>query len=131
MQRCAAKQKDEVCSVHDFGNINLKGKQGVFKAALFYKGYLPGTSKVGAAERTFLCEGGPGCDPTIGTGRKMTGKWMSDGARDTINSYDLEYMLIDGAKLKQIVTGDPVPDKPTPLPEIAPDAPQKKVRRKL
>lgn len=118
--------------MNDFG-INLKGKQGVFKAALFYKGYLPGTPKVGTAERTFLCEGGSGCDPTVGTNRKVTGSWVSDGARDTINSYDLEYVLIDGAKLKQTVTGDPVEDKPTPLPEPepVPDAPQKKVRRKL
>jgi hypothetical protein len=114
--------------MNDFG-IDLKGKHGVFKEGIFY---LP---KASAKAREFICEGGSGCDPTVGTGRKLTGKWVSDGARDTINSYDLEYLLIDGAKVKQKVTGDPAPEKPAPMPEPTPetaeDKPQKKVRRKL
>lgn len=109
--------------MHDFGAVNLSGKQGVFKANTFY---LPGAS---VKDRTFICEGGSGCIPDTGTNRKIVGRWLSDSKPDTISSYDLECLLNDdGSKTKPKVTTtmeEPEKESQGPL-----DAPQKSVRRK-
>ena len=113
--------------MNDYG-INLKGITGVFKVKLFYK------PKASEKERTFVCEGGSGLNPQVGTSRKITGHWESDGARDTISSYDLESIFVKGEKIKAPITAF-TGDEPKPEPVVAPKEntepePQKKVRRK-
>ena len=98
--------------MNDFG-IDLKaGTHGVFKAAYFYK---PHASE---KERTFVITGGLGRECKSG-GRKLTGHWLTDKVKDTIDSYSLEFVIVDGKKIKQLVTGDPVPD-----PVLAPEVPE-------
>ena len=108
--------------MNDWG-VNLKGKHGVMKAGIFYK------PKASIAERTFVLEGGLGCDPTPNTPRKVTGFWLSDKAKDTLSSYDFEYLIINGKNVRPRVTGDPPPD-PTPIVEAYEPEEQKPVRRK-
>ena len=112
--------------MNDFG-IDLKaGTHGVFKAAYFYK---PHASE---KERTFVITGGLGRECKSG-GRKLTGHWLTDKAKDTIDSYSLEAVIIKGKRIKQVITGDTPPD-PTPIIAESDDhqnaEPQKAVRRK-
>jgi hypothetical protein len=111
-----------VC-LNDFGIVLPKGTRGLYKRAVFYD------TKAADKDRVFVIEGGPGREPTPGS-RKLTGHWESDGAKDTIDSYSLESVMIDGKRVRQLIKGDPPPD-PTPVAD-APDAPeeQKPVRRK-
>ena len=109
--------------MNDWG-VNLKGKHGVMKAGIFYK------PKASIAERTFVLEGGLGCDPTPNTPRKVTGFWLSDKAKDTLSSYDFEYLIINGKNVRPRVTGDPPPEPVMKVEEPEADEPQAKVRRK-
>ena len=109
-------------------SLNLKGILGIFKSKLFYK------PKASEKERTFVCEGGSGLSPQVGTSRKITGHWESDGARDTISSYDLECIFVKGEKIKAPITAF-TGDEPKPTPVVVlevelEEVPQKKVRRK-
>ena len=74
--------------MHDFGEINLKGKHIIVKTMGF--NFKP---KISIKERTFVIEGGPGCDPDPARPRKLTGHWLSDKMKDNINSYDIEKVL--------------------------------------
>lgn len=90
--------------MNDFG-VNLKGKVAIFKRQHFYR---PGANR---NTRSFLCEGGNGCDPKA-PGRTITGKWIADEQRDTVDSYDFESYIDDkgkeienpGFKMKQSYT---------------------------
>lgn len=114
--------------MNDFG-ITLKvGTHGIYKAARFYKGYLPKDKKVPESGRTFVIEGGAGREPKDGN-RKLTGHWLEDNMKDTIDSYSLEAVIVDGKRIKQLVTGDPPPD-PTPIACEPEPEEQKPVRRK-
>lgn len=86
--------------MNDFGIVLPIGTLGIYKAACFYKGYLAGEKKVPEAGRTFVIGGGPGRECTPGS-RKLTGHWLSDKAPDTIDSYSLEAVIIDGKRIKQ------------------------------
>jgi len=115
-------------ALNDFGIVLKTGTHGICKAARFYKGYLPKDKKVPEAERTFVIEGGSGREPKDGS-RKITGYWLHDAMKDTIDSYSLEVVLVDGKRISQLVTGDPPPD-PTPIACTPEPEEQKPVRRK-
>lgn len=76
--------------MNDFG-VNLTGKQGIYKAAHFCKNATK-------EERTFMCESGPGCSPEKGTRRSISGYWVSDKMRDTIDSNELAFYIDDNGK---------------------------------
>lgn len=86
--------------MNDFG-INLQNKRAVFKKAQFC------LADADVAARTFLCEGGPGCEPDGGAfwrgllfgPRTISGQWQSNSQRDTISSYDLEAYISDTGRL--------------------------------
>jgi len=99
--------------MNDFAIVLKIGTHGIYKAARFFKGYLGKDKKVPESERTFVIEGGRGREPKDGN-RKLTGHWLHDGMKDTIDSYSLEAVIINGKRIKQLVTGDPPPD-PTPV----------------
>lgn len=87
--------------MHNFGQVNLVGLHGLFKKKTFYK---PNATK---PSRTFVCDSGPGCEPSTnkdgshdGRGRKISGHWLSDNVKDTISSYDLEAVLVDGKEIE-------------------------------
>jgi hypothetical protein len=110
-------------TVNDFNIVLPVGTHGIFKAARFYN------TKASEKDRTFVIAGGPGREPTPGS-RKITGHWL-DGMKDTIDSYSLEAVIINGKRIKQIVKGDPLPEPPAPEPVAVDDhEPQKPVRRK-
>jgi hypothetical protein len=73
--------------MHDFGDVDLKGKKVVVKQIGFYK------PKATAKERTFLCKGGPGCTALPSGSRRITGRWLSDNAADDIDSYSIQAIL--------------------------------------
>lgn len=73
--------------MHDYGEIDLKGKQVVVKAKTFYK------AKASVRERTFVCSGGPGCLAIEGTDRRISGHWLADKMKDKIDSYSIERIL--------------------------------------
>lgn len=79
--------------------------------------------------------GGPGCSPSPGK-RTVRGQWLSDGATDTISSYDFEYMKdLQGNVVNRLP--EYIDDtKPVVVADEAPGLPSKeelqakKVRRK-
>src|ERR1700674_2818002 len=82
-------------TLNDFGLVLPVGTHGVFKQARFYD------TKAPEKARTFVIEGGVGREPEPG-GRKLTGHWLEDGMKDTIDSYSLEFIFLNGKKIKQI-----------------------------
>lgn len=109
--------------MNDFG-INLQGKHAVLR---------PRTKMLQdmfEKERTFVCEGGSGCIPEIGTNRKITGYWLADFLKDTISSYDLGFVIDDDGKkvvpIEVPVTGVDVAGAPQEIAQTTP----KTVRRK-
>jgi hypothetical protein len=107
--------------VNYFGVVLKPGTVGVFKQARFYN------TKASVLERTFTITGGLGRDPK-NFGSKVTGTWP-DGTVDTIDVYSLEWVVVGGKKLMQVITGDPPPD-PTPIVEAPEPEESKPVRRK-
>jgi hypothetical protein len=73
--------------LNDFG-IDITGFTGLVRNP---PGMRPRT--IPEKERWFKLESGSGCKPELGTNRKVKGHWLADNYRDTINSYDLEYVL--------------------------------------
>jgi hypothetical protein len=106
--------------VNDFG-INITGYHGVVKPRSFS---LPKNATV--AERTFVIASGPGTSPEPGR-RTVRGTWLSDGAQDTISSYDFEYLKAPNG---DIVKRLPEPVDDTVPVKLAGEEPQAKVRRK-
>jgi hypothetical protein len=43
-------------------------------------------------QRAFYIASGPGTSPATGTQRKIRGHWVADNMKDTISSYDFEYV---------------------------------------
>lgn len=78
--------------MNDFG-IDIAGHTGVVKQRSFE---LPKNATV--RQRSFIIESGPGCNPEPGTKRTIRGKWLSDGAVESISSYDLEHALSPAGK---------------------------------
>lgn len=81
--------------MNSFG-VNLTGKKAIYSKATFYK------QNATRASRTFLCEGGPGSTKegggTLGSlfgPRTLSGRWESDGTRDTIDAGQLEAYIDD------------------------------------
>lgn len=77
--------------INDFG-IDITKMHGVMRVRTH--GFLKTAS---LKDRTLLLESGPGCDPQTGTRRFIKGKW-SDGMREEISSYDLEYVVDSAGK---------------------------------
>ena len=87
-------------------------------------------------QRSFVIVSGPGTSPESNTRRTVRGTWLSDGAPDTISSYDFQYVINPkGVKVERL----PEPEvEITPVKlatELAPGLPDKeelkaKVRRK-
>ena len=73
--------------MNDFG-VNITGFTGVVKPRSFVLPKNPTTK-----QRTFRIVSGIGCSPEAGTRRTIKGTWLSDGAPDTISSYDFEYVI--------------------------------------
>lgn len=102
--------------MNDFGIVLPVGTHGIYKAARFFKGYLPHDKKVPEAGRTFVIKGGVGREPTPGS-RKITGHWLDDNMPDTIDTYSLEAVVIGDKRIKQIIKGDPPPEPVTAVEE--------------
>lgn len=68
--------------MNDFGH-DLTGCRVVFKSGQFYK------AKASVAERTFVCESGPGCVMNLKQ-RTVHGHWVKDKKPDTFSSYEIE-----------------------------------------
>lgn len=108
--------------MNDFGLSLPRGTRGLYKKAVFFD------PKASDKDRVFVMEAGPGMEPTPGS-RKVTGFWESDKVRDTLDSYSFESVMLDGKRVRQLITGDPPPD-PTPIVEPQEPEEQKPVRRK-
>jgi hypothetical protein len=122
-RRNAGTGRSDEAILNDFGIVLPKGTRGLYKKSVFFD---PHASE---KDRVFVIEQGPGREPTPGS-RKLTGFWESTGEKDSIDAYALESVMIGSKRVRQIVTGDPVPD-PTPIVEVPDvDEPQAKVRRK-
>ena len=109
--------------MNDFGKSLPRGTRGLYKKAVFFD------PKASDKERVFVMEAGPGMEPTPGS-RKITGHWESDNVKDTLDSYSFESVMLDGKRVRQIITGDPPPEPVMKIEEPTPDEPQAKVRRK-
>ena len=109
--------------MNDFGKSLPRGTRGLYKKAVFFD------PKASDKDRVFVMEAGPGMEPTPGS-RKVTGFWESDKVRDTLDSYSFESVMLDGKRVRQLITGDPPPEPVMTVEEPEADAPQAKVRRK-
>jgi len=72
---------------------DIKGCIAVLKPRNYYK---PNATE---KERTVKVVGGPGCNPDPAYSRRIEVK--SGTLIETISSYDLEYVLVDGKKVHQ------------------------------
>jgi hypothetical protein len=116
--------------MNDFG-INIAGLTAVLKARNFYK--KPSTDK----DRTVVVIQGSGCNPDPAWGRNIEVR-TGPKTHEMISSYDLEYVVADGKKIRQIevkpvdsyVCGTPEP--PVSVHPSIPAIPEKprSVRRK-
>ena len=86
---------------------NLTGLIGVVKARIFYK------KNAKEAQRTVTVVSGPGTQPDddidrskpyFGHGHQIAVR-LADGSKETISAFDLEYILVDGKKIRPI---DPI-----------------------
>jgi len=117
-------------SMNDFG-INIAGLTGVLKPRNFYK--KPSTDK----ERTVVVIQGSGCNPDPAWGRNIEVR-TGPKTHETISSYDLEYVISDGKKIRHIEVGPTdsyvcgAPEPPVSVHPSIPPAPEKprNVRRK-
>jgi len=75
--------------------MDIMGMTAVLKSRNFYK--KPSTDK----QRTVIVTGGPGCSPDPAYGRKIQAKYGTH--TETISSYDLEYVIVNGKKFYQTV----------------------------
>lgn len=83
--------------MNDFG-VSIHTFVGVVKPRSFGLG-----PKATLTDRKFKIESGPGCEPTLGTLRKVKGHWLSDMMPDSLSSYDFEYVLdTHGVKLERL-----------------------------
>lgn len=71
--------------MNDF-NLDITGFHGVLKDNR-------GKNLKTVKERTFVIESGPGCLPEVGTRRRVSGKWLFDGIREEMSSYDFLYVI--------------------------------------
>ena len=80
-------------------------------------------------QRSFIIANGPGTSPEPNTRRTVRGSWLSDGAQETLSSYDFEYVKdLQGKAINRLP--EPVDDTvPVKLAEEV-EKPQAKVRRK-
>lgn len=82
--------------MNDFG-VSILGCTGIVKPRSFGL-----ANKANLKDRSFAIEAGAGCEPTVGTQRKIKGHWLIDNMKDTISSYDFEYVLNkDGKKIER------------------------------
>jgi hypothetical protein len=103
--------------MNDF-KTSIQGCTGVVKARAFHQNIL-GLEFKTKHQRTFVIEDGLGCSPAPGTPRRITGHWL-DGKRDTISSYDFEYVIKNGKEIHQTeVPSCEVDIAPEPMGEAA------------
>lgn len=116
-------------TLNDFGT-DITGFHGIVKGKAFVFGKDASTK-----ERTFVVASGPGCSPFPGR-RTIRGMWLSDGANDTVSSYDFEHVIdLQGKKVNRLpeAVDDTEPVQvagETGVPGLPPIEALKKVRRK-
>ena len=103
--------------MNDF-KTDITNCEGVVKIKAFHQN-VHGLEFKTKHQRTFHIENGPGCSAVINTPRKVTGHW-ADGKRETLNSYDFEYILKGGKEVYQTETPSCEVDiAPEPMGEAA------------